>query len=370
MDRCPAGADHSIFARRRELEPSGIVHAGEFQRDLLGALRRVAGLGLEPDLDARAPGRSRAGGLVCAGAGGLGGCVPLSRLYWQGLAPRLLPKPAVRLAHRRGLRGQLAWRLAGLPSRGLQPSVAVGCGPDRRFSSAGVGRSDRGCRGKNSARVAGGTTVAAAALAPGDLLPAHSVGLASSRLDALEARTQPHRLAGPAHLERKTGDVGLVRGDYLPLQRGPDRPGFLPGLQHHAAHHRLVARRHHRPECGRKFPARAGKWRARTAIGFATGRERDYLGALARPLGPVSARRRHAAGHLVVLQHHLRAERGWCGHPVPCCHFSSLAGDRALLLAALPRLRWRIPLDTRGGATPAADAEPRARSNLVGILQW
>ena len=63
---------------------------------------------------------------------------------------------------------------------------------------------------------------AAAALVAGDLLhPGAVVGILSP-LDAPETGAQSHRLAGAAHLERETSDLGLVCGADLDLQRGID----------------------------------------------------------------------------------------------------------------------------------------------------
>ena len=87
-----------------------------------------------------------------------------------------------------------------------------------------------------------------------------------------------------------------------------DGPGLLPWLRRHAGRDCLDARRLHRHERGGQLSARARNRRARVAAGLAVGRERHYLGTLARSLGPVPACGRCAARHLVLLQRHLREQ--------------------------------------------------------------
>ncbi|MCX6925576.1 MAG: hypothetical protein NT154_20560 [Verrucomicrobia bacterium] len=85
------------------------------------------------------------------------------------------------------------------------------------FFYIGTGRDLAGGLSQDPAFLAGGASLGPTALVAAGLLHPGSNACIPPPLDALETGSQPHRLVGTTHLERKVGHLGVVRGAYLDL---------------------------------------------------------------------------------------------------------------------------------------------------------
>src|SRR5581483_6591746 len=238
-----------------------------------------------------------------------------------------------------------------LAFRGQEMVIAAGTRQADVVLRPGVaGRCQRG-RVELAAILAGTASVHPSTLDRAKVLHAGPVGPFLSALDATQARTQSHWLARTTHLVRAIGDVGLVCGDDLPLQRRPQWSERHPFAERPAKIHGLAADWCDGRERGGQLSTRTGNRSDGIAAGFAVERGSNHRWAAARLVEPVFSSARPPAGSLDVFGGIVSgAGKGFENDSILLQRISNPAGDRSLLFAATTQLHQCLSVHNLSGA--------------------